>query len=82
MYKTCKHLLGRVWAFERLKFGILGEKRLKPETFWHSWWALAWASSKWACKRASPIGSGYMSLERAPSEIQASEPRSYWKLVA
>ena len=31
-------------AFERSKFGILGEKGLKPETFWQSWWVLAWAS--------------------------------------
>ena len=38
-YMTCKHLWEEFWAFERSKFGILGEKGLKPETFWHNWWA-------------------------------------------
>jgi len=33
MYKTCKHLLGRVWAFERSKFGILGEKGVETQNF-------------------------------------------------
>ena len=30
---TCKQHLGRVWTFERSKFGILGEKGLEPVTF-------------------------------------------------
>jgi len=30
---TCKQHLGRVWTFERSKFGILGEKGLEPITF-------------------------------------------------
>ena len=33
MYMTCKHLWEEFLAFERSKFGILGEKGLKPETF-------------------------------------------------
>jgi len=28
------------------------------------------------------VGSGHSSLERAASELQVSEPRSYWDLVA
>ena len=30
---TCKQHLGRVWTFERSKFGILGAKGLEPVTF-------------------------------------------------
>jgi len=41
MYMTCKPLWDEFWAFERSKFGILGEKGLKPETFWQNWWAFA-----------------------------------------
>jgi len=41
MYMTCKHLWDKFWAFERSKFGILGEKGLKPDFFWQNWWAFA-----------------------------------------
>jgi len=33
MYMTYKHYLERVLGWERSKFGVLGEKGLKPEIF-------------------------------------------------
>ena len=32
-YMTYKHLWNEFWGIERSKFGILGEKGLKPEIF-------------------------------------------------
>jgi len=71
MHMTCKHYLERVLGWERSKLGFLGKKGLKPEISSLNWWAFGWASSK----RASLVDSGHNSLERAPSELQASEPK-------
>jgi len=72
---TCKQHLGRVWTFERSKFGILGEKGLESVTFLteHMTVRLSELQASGHCK--------LLELGRL-SELQASNHSSFCDLVA
>jgi len=78
MYMTCKHYLGRVLGWEGSNLGYLKKRGLNPEIFWLNWWAFAWASARRALSERAQLILDTVRL----SELQASEPKSYWKSVA
>ena len=68
MYMTCKHYLGRVLGFGKIKIGILGEKGFETRRFFSELMSIRLSEPSASSKRACPEGSGHSSLERAVSE--------------
>jgi len=66
----------------KIKIGIFWGKGFETRNFLTELMSVRLSECQTNSKRACPVASGHSSLERAVSELQASEPRSYLKPVA
>jgi len=65
------------WHLKKIKIWDFGWKRFETLNFLTELMSVRLSEHQASSKQTSPVGSGHRSLERAPSELQTSEPRSY-----